>query len=90
MLTFILNVLGEVLGIEKLYCTPFYSAGSGPRERPKIDIWRDQGTFKTIFEVVLGNSGRPLPPLFVEQTPTAHLVDGHKDSFETALNRSST
>ena len=30
MLTFILNVLGEVLGIGNLYCWPFYSVESGP------------------------------------------------------------
>ena len=35
MLTFILNVLGEVLGIGNLYCRPFYSAGSGPFARPR-------------------------------------------------------
>ena len=35
MLTFILNVLGEVLGIGNLYCRPFYSAGSGPCARPR-------------------------------------------------------
>ena len=45
MLTFILNVLGEVLGIY------IYSAGSGPCARQKIDLWRDQGTFKTIFQM---------------------------------------
>ena len=38
MLTFILNVLGEVLGIDNLYCMPFYSARSGPRARPEIDL----------------------------------------------------
>ena len=35
MLTFILNVLGEVLGIGNLYCRPLYSAGSGPCARPR-------------------------------------------------------
>ena len=35
MLTFILNVLGEVLGIGNLYCRPFYSAGSRPCARPR-------------------------------------------------------
>ena len=37
---------------------------------------RDQGTFKTGF-------GCPLPPLIVKQTPTALLVGGQRDSFET-------
>ena len=35
MLTFILNVLGEVLGIGNLYCRLFYSAGSRPCVRPR-------------------------------------------------------
>ena len=34
MLTLILNVLGEVLGIGNLYCRPFYLARSGPCARP--------------------------------------------------------
>ena len=34
-ITFILNVLGEVLGIGNLNCQLFYSAGSGPCARPK-------------------------------------------------------
>ena len=71
------------LGIENLYCRPFYSAGSGLRARPR--------DFQNRFlNVVLAN--------FVtfssaaEQTPTALLADGQRDSFETAPNsyRSST
>ena len=83
MLTFILNVLGEVLGIGNLYCRPFYSAGSGPCARPRDFENR-------LPNDVLANFGRSLPPLILEQTPTALLVDGQRHSFETAPNRSST
>ena len=83
MLTFILNVLGEVLGIGNLYCRPFYSAGSGPCARPRDFENR-------LPNDVLANIGRSLPPLILEQTPTALLVDGQRHSFETAPNRSST
>ena len=82
MLTFILNVLGEVLGIGNLYCMPFI--------RSEVDRVRDQDRSLARPNVVLRNFGRPIPPLLVEQTPTALLFDGHRDSFETALNRSST
>ena len=83
MLTFILNVLGEVLGIGNLYCRPFYSAGSGPCVRPRdFENW--------LLIDILANFGRSLPPLILEQTPTALLVDGQRDSFQTAPNRSST
>ena len=77
VLTFILNVLGEVLSIGNLYCSPFHLAGSGLCAR-KRDFQNQ------LLNVVLANSGRPFPPLIVEQTPTALLVDGHRDSFETA------
>ena len=83
MLTFISNVLGEVLGIGNLYCRPFYSAGSRPCARPRDFENR-------LRNDVLANFGRSLPPLILEQTPTALLVDGQRDSFETAPNRSST
>ena len=86
MLTFILNVLnvlGEVLGIENLYCRPFYSAGSGPYARPRDFENR-------LLNDVLANFGRFLSPLILGQTPTARLVDGKRDSFETAPYRSST
>ena len=83
MLTFILNVLGEVLGIGNLYCRPFYSAGSGPCARPRDFENR-------LPNDVLANFGRSLPPPILEQTPTALLVDGQRHSFETAPNRSST
>ena len=83
MLTFILNVLGEVLGIGNLYCRPFYSAGSGPCARPRDFENR-------LPNDVLANFGRSLPPLILEHTPTALLVDGQRHSFETAPNRSST
>ena len=83
MHTFILNVLGKVVGIRNLYCTPLYSAGSGPFAR--------QRDFQNrLVNVVSANFGRPPPPLIVDQTPTALLVDGQRDSFETAPNRSST
>ena len=82
MLTFILNVLGEVLGIGNLYCQPFYSAGSGPCARPRDFENR-------LLNDVLANFGRSLPPLILEQTPTALLVDGQRHSFDTAPNRSS-
>ena len=74
MLTFILNVLGEVLGIGNLYCRPFYSAGSRPCARPRDFENR-------LRNDVLANFGRSLPPLILEQTPTALLVDGQRDSF---------
>ena len=83
MLTFILNVLGEVLGIGNLYCRPFYSAGSGPCARPRDFENR-------LLSDVLANFGRFLPPLILEQTLTALLADGQRHSFETAPNRSST
>ena len=83
MLTFILNVLGEVLGIGNLYCRPFYSAGSRPCARPRDFENR-------LPNDVLANFGRSLPPLILEQTPTAPLVNGQRHSFETAPNRSST
>ena len=83
MLTFILNVLGEVLGIENLYCRPFYSAGSGPCARPRDFENR-------LLSDVLANFGRFLPPLILKQTLTALLPDGQRHSFETAPNRSST
>ena len=83
MLTFILNVLGEVLGIGNLYCRPFYSAESGPCARPRDFENR-------LLNDVLTKFGRFLPPLILEQTPTALLVDGQRHSFETAPNRSST
>ena len=74
MLTFILNVLGDVLGIGNLYCRPFYSAGSRPCARPRDFENR-------LRNDVLANFGRSLPPLILEQTPTALLVDGQRDSF---------
>ena len=74
MLTFILNVLGEVLGIVNLYCRPFYSAGSGPCARPRDFENR-------LRNDVLANFGRSRPPLILEQTPTALLVDEQRDSF---------
>ena len=74
MLTFILNVLGEVLGIGNLYYRPFYSAGSRPCARPRDFENR-------LRNDVLANFGRSLPPLILEQTPTALLVDGQRDSF---------
>ena len=74
MLTFILNVLGEVLGIGNLYCRPFYSAGSRPCARPRDFENR-------LRNDVLASFGRSLPPLILEQTPTALLVDGQRDSF---------
>ena len=40
--------------------------------------------------VFLASLGRPLPPLLVEQTLTALLVDVHRNSFGNAPNRSST
>ena len=83
MLTFILNVLGEVLGIGNLYCRPFYSAGSGPCARPR-DLEN------RLLNDVLANFERFIPPLILEQTSTALLVDGQRHSFETAPNRSST
>ena len=83
MLTFILNVLSEVLGIGNLYCRPFYSAGSGPCARPR-------DFEKRLLSDVLANFGRFLPPLILEQTLTALLADGQRHSFETAPNRSST
>ena len=61
MLTFIFNVLGEVLGIGNLYCRPFYSAGSGPCARPRDFENR-------LLSDVLANFGRFLPPLILEQT----------------------
>ena len=74
MLTFILNVLGKVLGIGNLYCQPFYSAGSRLCARPR--------DFENLFvNDVLANLGRPLPPIIVEQMSTALLVDGQRDSF---------
>ena len=83
MLTFILNVLGEVLGIGNLYSRPFYSAGSGPCARPRDFENR-------LLSDVLANFGRFLPPLILEQTLTALLADGQRHSFETAPNRPST
>ena len=83
MLTFILNVLGEVLGIENLYCRPFYSAGSRLCARPR-------DFEKRLLNNVLANFGCFLPPLILEQTPTALLVDVQRHSFERAPNRSST
>ena len=83
MLTFILNVLSEVLGIGNLYCRPFYSAGSGPCARPRDFENR-------LLSDVLANFGRFLPPLILEQTLTALLADGQRHSFETAPNRSWT
>ena len=74
MLAFILNVLGEVLGIGNLYCRPFYSAGSRPCAKPRDFENR-------LRNDVLANFGRSLPPLILEQTPTALLVDGQRDSF---------
>ena len=69
MLTIILNVLGEVLGIGNLYCTPFCLAGSGPCVR--LSEFKNR-----LLNVVLVNFGRLLSSLIVEQTPTALLVDG--------------
>ena len=83
MLTFILNVLGDVLGIGILYCRPFYSAESRPCARPRDFENR-------LLNDVLANFGRFLPPLILEQTPTALLADGQRHSFETAPHRSST
>ena len=39
--------------------------------------------------LVLGNFGRPLVLLFVEQTPTALSVNEHRDSYSAAPNSSS-
>ena len=83
MLTFILNVLGEVLGIGNLYCRPFYSVGSRPCAKPRDFENR-------LLNDAKRNFGHSLPPLILEQTPTALLIDGQRDSFQTAPNRSST
>ena len=66
MLTFILNVLGEVLGIGNLYCRLFYSAGSGPCARPREFENR-------LLNNVLANFGCFLPPLILEQTHVGHV-----------------
>ena len=79
MLTFILNVLGEVLGIGHLYCQPFYSAASGPCARARDFENRLQND-------VLANFGRSISPLILEQTPTALLVDGQRDSAEQVID----
>ena len=83
ILTFMLNVLCEVLGIRNLYCRPFYSTGSGLCARARD--FQNQ-----LLNVVLANFGRSLPLLIVEQTPTACLANGQRDSFEIATNRSLT
>ena len=73
---------------------------SGGRERPKFA----KTSFRTgsglcarprdfeirLLNVVLANFERSLLPLIVEQTHTTLLVDGQRDSFEAAPNRSST
>ena len=83
MLIFILNVLGKVMGIGNLYSTPFYSVRSGPCVSPR-------DFEKQFLNVVFVNFGSPLLPLIVEQTPTALLADGQRDSFEIAPKRSLT
>ena len=57
-------------------------AGSGPCARPRDFQNR-------LLNIVLTNFGRSLPPLMVEQTPTALLVDRQRGSFHTLPNRSS-
>ena len=42
------------------------------------------------FCSVLANFRRPLPLLIVEQTPTALLIDGHRDKFEIVPIKSLT
>ena len=85
MLTFILNVLGKVLGI-RIYIAAI-SARSGPCARPR-DF---QHRFPFIpSNIVLVNFGRPLSPPLMEQTLTAILVNGHRHSFAIAPNRSLT
>ena len=79
VLTFELNVLGKVLGIGNLYCRPFYSARSGPCARARDFENR-------LLNDVLANFGRSLPPLILEQTPTALLVDRQKDSAEEVID----
>ena len=79
MLTFILNVLAEVFGIGNLYCRPFYSAESRLCARPR--------DFQNLLlNVVLANFGRSLPTLIVEQTPTALLADGERDSAQQVID----
>ena len=58
MLTFILSVLGEALGIGNSYCMPFYLVGIGSCVRP-----RDR-----LPNIVLANFGHHLLLLIVEQT----------------------
>ena len=74
-----LNIFGEVLGIGNLYCQSFYSAGSGPCARARDFENR-------LLSDVLANFGRSLPPLILEQTPTALLVDGQRNSAEQVIN----
>ena len=68
---------------EDLYCRPFYSSRSGPFARPRDFENR-------LLNDVLANFGHFLPPLILEHTPTALLLDGQRHSFETVPNRSST
>ena len=84
MLTFISNVLGEVLGIGNLYCRPFLFG------RKWTVCARPRDFENRLLSDVLANFGRFLPPLILEQTLTALLADGQRHSFETAPNRSST
>ena len=78
-----IECIGRSIGYRNLYCWPLYLAGSGPCGRPRVFENR-------LLNDVLVNFGRSLTPLILEQTPTALLVDGQRDSFETVPNRSST
>ena len=56
------------IGLRELCCTPFYLAEDGLCMRPR-------DFHNRLPNVALVNFGHPLPPLMVEQTPTALLVD---------------
>ena len=69
MLTFILNVLGEVLGIGNLYCMPFYSVGSGPRARPRS---------------IFGETKRRLRELWTSYSAATRGADSYSTSVRRA------
>ena len=84
MLTYIMNVLGVILGVG--ICIVAISFGQKWTTCEAICMVHS----KQASNCHLSEHWTPLPLLLVEQTPTALVVDRQRDSFGTAFNRSST
>ena len=76
MLTFIFNVLCEVLGIGVYIVAISFS------QKLTMHV-QHQGTWNWFLNMVLANFERPLSLLHVEQTPTALVADGQRQLLDS-------